>query len=169
MISNRYFRIKKNGEPYFDCYCRKPEFIENYDKAVSDTSQIWEVHHRKEGLYSYKELIERGEYYDVPPSELIFLTHKEHSKIDSRCKRIGKALKGKNHSEETKRKMSEVRKGKFINREDLSKKVLCIETGEIFDSAHDAYRKTGISRGSISMACNGKLKTAGGYHWKFYN
>lgn len=169
MISNRRFRIKKNGEPYFDCYCRKPELIENYDKAVADETQTWEVHHRKEDLYSYKELIERGEYYDVQPEDLIFLTKEEHSKIDSCCKRTSEALKGKKLSEETKRKMSEARKGKFINREDTSKKVLCIETGEIFESAHEAQRKTRIYYGSITKACTGKLKTAGGYHWKLYN
>lgn len=145
MISKLYFRLKKNGEPYWNCYCRKPELIENYDKAVSDTSQIWEVHHRREEFYSYKELIERGEYYDVLPEELIFLTKEEHSKIDSHCKRQSEAKK---------------------NRKDTSKKVLCVETGIVFESTMDAYRKTGIRH--ISEVCNGRRNKAGGYHWKFY-
>lgn len=160
MINEQGFRLKKNGEPNFRCYCRHPELIENYEKAVADETQIWEVHHRKEEFYSQKELIERGEYYDVQPEDLIFLTVAEHRKIDSKCKRIGKTMKGKKHSEETKRKMSEAHK-------DWSKKVLCVETGEIFESAKDAQRKTGIYQSSISNVCNGKLKTTGGYHWKF--
>ena len=159
MISNRRFRLKKDGEPYWNCYCRTPELIENYDKAISDTSQIWEVHHRREEFYSYKELVERGEYYDVPPSELIFLTKSEHRKMDSMCKRRGEAQKGKKHSEEAKGKIGRA----------LSKKVLCVETGEIFESTVDAERTTGIYQSSISYTCNGKRKTAGGYHWKFYN
>ena len=46
-------------------------------------------------------------YYDVEPEALIFLTPSEHKKIDSCCKRISEAMKGKKHSEKTKRKMSE--------------------------------------------------------------
>lgn len=168
MICEKMFRLKKNGEPYCNCFCRTPELIENYDLAIADTTQTWEVHHRKEELYSYKELIERGEYYDVQPEELIFLTVAEHNKIDSRRKRFSEALKGKRQSEETKRKISEAQKGKFINREDQSKKVLCVETREIFDSIQDAERKTGIHAGNISAVCLDKRKTAGSYHWKFF-
>ena len=142
MISKHYFRLKKNGEPDYRCYCRHPELIENYDKAVSDTTQTWEVHHRKEEFYSYAELIERGEYYDVPPSELIFLTRAEHNKIDSRCKRLK-------------------------NRNAMSKKVLCVETGEVFESTHEAQRKTEIHQTSISDVCLGKRKSAGGFHRKY--
>lgn len=150
MIYERRFRLKKNGEPYSGFFCRHPELIENYDKAIADTTQTWECHHRREELYSQKELIERGEYFDVSPEELIFLTPNEHRKIDSYCRRN-----------------SEARKGKFINRKDLSKKVLCVETGEIFESISDAYRKTGVCFQNISKVCLGKLNTTGGYHWSF--
>ena len=163
MICERYFRIKKNGEPYWNCYCRHPELIENYAAAIADTTQTWQVYHRKEEFYSYKELVERGEYFDVPPEDLIFLTKSEHSKIDSCCKRIGESLKGKELSEEHKRKISEAMK----NHKSLSKKVLCVETGEVFESAWDAQRKTGINQGHISKVCLGKRKTTGGYHWRF--
>ena len=146
MINKRAFRIKKNGEPYWDCFCRNPELIENYAEAIADTTQIWEVHHRREEFYSYAELIERGEYFDVSPEELIFLTRAEHRKIDSKCKRQSEALK---------------------NHKALSKKVLCIETGEVFESATDAQRKTRISHSNISMVCNGIRKTAGSFHWQF--
>ena len=166
MINKQGFILKKNGEPYSDCYCRNPELIENFDKAIADTTETWEVHHLKEEFYSQKELKERGEYYDVSPEELIFLTKSEHHKMDSKCKRISEARKGKKRrplSEETKKKISEVMK----NRKDKSKKVLCIETGEIFESVKDAQRKTGIYHGNISKVCHGKLKISGGYHWKF--
>jgi len=224
MINEHCFKLKRNGEPYSSCYCRHPELIENYDKAVADTTQTWEVHHRREKFYSQKELVERGEYYDVEPEELVFLTAAEHHKIGSFCKRNSEARKGKKHSEEAKRKiseslkgkhwklseetrkklseakkgkklseetrkkmseakkgkhwklseetrkkMSEAKKGKLINRKDRSKKVLCVETGEVFESARDAHRQTGINPGSISLACNGKRNKAGGYHWKFAN
>lgn len=43
-------------------------------------------------------------------------------------------------------------------------------TGEIlrvFESSHEAERQNGINQGSISKACHGKLKTTGGYKWKY--
>ena len=164
MISERMFQLKKNGEPRkYRCYCRNPELIENYDKAIADETQIWDCHHRREEFYSYKELIERGEYFDVSPEELIFLTKAEHSKIDSCCKRISETKKGKSLSEESKRKISEAQK----NRKDQSKKVLCVETGELFESIMEASRKTGVDFSNISKVCSGKLKTTGGYHWKY--
>lgn len=110
MISEIRFRLKKDGEPCWNCYCRKPELIENYDKAIADTTQTWDVHHRREEFYSQKELKERNEYYDVEPEELIFLTKEEHRKLDSYCKRMSEAKKGKKHSDEAKRKMSEAKK-----------------------------------------------------------
>lgn len=147
MINKQAFRIKKNGEPYWNCFCRNPECIKNYDKAIADSDQVWDCHHRKEDLYSRKDLIERGEYYDVPPEELIFLTRAEHNKIESSCKRMGEANKGRTQAR--------------------SKKVLCIETGEIFESTYDVERKTGIHHGPILWVCNGSRSKAGGYHWRY--
>ena len=163
MISKEMFKLKKNSEPYKDCYCRHPELIENYEKAISDATQTWEVHHRLECCFTQKFLKDMGLYYDVEPEALIFLTKVEHRKIDTACKRISEAKKGKKHSEEHKRKIGESHK----NRKDLSKKVLCVETGEVFESTMEAQRKTGVARNSISVVCNGKLKTAGRLHWRF--
>lgn len=157
MVCEYMFKLKKNDEPNYRCYCRHPELIENYEKAIADTTQTWEVHHRLERCFTQKFLKEMNLYYDVEPEALIFLTPSEHKKIDSCCKRISEAMKGKKHSEETKRKMSETH----------SKKVLCLETNEVFESARDAQRKTGIFRSNISSACLGKLKTTGGYHWQY--
>ena len=36
-----------------------------------------------------------------------------------------------------------------------------------FPSTHEANRKTGIHHGSISKCCNGKLKSVGGYIWRY--
>ena len=120
MISEEQFRTKKNGTPYKTCYCRQPELIENYSKAIADNSEIWACHHRLETHNSNgerrlvdilgTELIALDLYYDRPPEELIFLTQSEHMRLH----RIGKpgAMKDKHHSEETKRKMSESHKGK---------------------------------------------------------
>lgn len=45
-------------------------------------------------------------------------------------------------------------------------KVLCVETGEIFASAAEASRLTGINDCGIRRCCQGDQQTSGGYHWK---
>jgi hypothetical protein len=46
------------------------------------------------------------------------------------------------------------------------KKVLNLDTGEVFESMTKAAENYGIDASSISMCCRGKTKTAGGYRWK---
>ena len=48
----------------------------------------------------------------------------------------------------------------------LTKPILCIETGKIYESAQQAGRELGICSNNISAAGRGTIKTAGGYHWK---
>ena len=95
--------------------------IENFEKAVND-SEKYDCHHRLEiqedgTLISRQKLIEMNLYYDRPASELIFLTHSDHAKLHSEnrpkevLESISKANKGKHHSEETKRMISENHKG----------------------------------------------------------
>lgn len=53
----------------------------------------------------------------------------------------------------------------LTNHKAFSIPVVCLETGVVFPSAHEASRQTGIDQRNISACCNGKQKTAGGYHW----
>ena len=73
---------------------------------------------------------------------------------------------GKHHTEETKNKISQSKKGTISL---TRKKVICIETDIIYDSLTEASIKTKANLSKISNCCNGKLKTAGGYHWQFLN
>lgn len=94
-------------------------------------------------------------------------------------KRQGEAQKGKKASAEARKKQSEAKKGEknsnFGNtgiKSIFSKPVQKIdrETNqvlEIFPGLCEAERKTGIYQSSISKVCNGKLKSAGGYIWRF--
>ena len=63
--------------------CEDFGLIENYNEAVNDTTQIWDCHHRKEIELkkNRQELIDIGLYYNRPASELIFLTHNEHTAL----------------------------------------------------------------------------------------
>lgn len=50
-----------------------------------------------------------------------------------------------------------------------SKKIICVETGIIYENSLIAQEKTGIKFGNIRNACVGLTSTAGGYHWREYN
>ena len=92
-------------------YCKEPEKIENYEKAKKDGFVGWECHHRLETHtpdgkrrdvdITQRELKALRMYYNRPPEELIFLTIKEHNAFK----------KGKKRSDETRRKLSEAKKG----------------------------------------------------------
>lgn len=45
-------------------------------------------------------------------------------------------------------------------------KVLCVETGELFESVQCAAESTCTGKAGISACLHGKQKTAGGYHWE---
>lgn len=47
-----------------------------------------------------------------------------------------------------------------------AKKVMCVETGELFECVTDAAEKFSLDRRNISNCINGRQKTAGGFHWK---
>ena len=96
------------NERFAKAYCRDDiSNIENYDKAIADTTQTWICHHRLEltldGEYAHthEELNRMHMYYNRPYFELIFLTKSEHQRIHAQ-----------NRSDETRRKMSESHKGK---------------------------------------------------------
>ena len=51
----------------------------------------------------------------------------------------------------------------------ISKSVRCIETGDIYDSMRKAEYATGIYHQNIGKACKNPHKTAGDYHWEYFN
>ena len=106
-------------------FCKDFTEIENYNKAVSDTAKKWDCHHRYETHdseghergceLSMKELDSLGMYFDRPPSDFIFIPHKEHISLHGRVRRkhwCPPSPKGRVVSEETRRRISESNKGK---------------------------------------------------------
>jgi predicted GIY-YIG superfamily endonuclease len=87
-------------------------------------------------------------------------------------------LKGRKLSNEHKKKLSIAHQGKghkqskeaiekMIKNNTRKKKIICIETNQIFESLHEADRQTNIDYRNIQRSCkNGKI--AGGYHWEYY-
>ena len=88
----------------------------------------------------------------------------------------------KSHSELTKQKISNSLKGKFVGEKNPmygkispnAKKVLCLETNKIFNSATEAANYYNIDHSLLSKACRGIRKSAGKHpetneplHWKY--
>ena len=101
--------------------CDDIRLIENYDEAIN-SNEIYDCHHRLETdkHMSAKELIDNDLYYNRPASELIFLTHREHShlhhkfQVDSIETRKKKSIAQKGHktSMQTRTNMSLAKLGK---------------------------------------------------------
>lgn len=84
-------------------------------------------------------------------------------------------LYGRHPSEEIRKKLSESHKGeknhnfgKFGKEHPGSIKVICVETGEVFDSIREIERKYKYFHGDISKCCKGKQNTCGKLHWQYF-
>lgn len=112
--------------------CEDFSLIENYNLALNDETNVWECHHRREidENKTAQQLKDEGLYYNRPACELIFLHPTEHRKLhtiwnkgvpmkdneeyyknfcEAMSLRRGKDtwMKGKKHTEESKKLISE--------------------------------------------------------------
>ena len=134
-------------------YCKDDiSLIENYDKAIADKTQVWQCHHRRETIYSVKDLQDIGEYYNRPACELIFLTPMDHRRLHNLGKPSG--MKGKQHSAETRKKMSEAHKGRTFSE----------ETRKKLSEAHKGKHHSEETRKKIGEANNGENHPLFGKH-----
>ena len=131
--------------------CEDLSLIENYDKAISDTTQTLDCHHRGEilpcGRFSVSDLKKFELYFNRPASELIFLTRSEHRRLH--LKGVPKPyLKGIPRSEATKKAIGEAN----------SKKILQFtKSGEFireWPSLRETSRQLKINCGNICSCCN---------------
>lgn len=92
---------------------------------------------------------------------------------------------GRKHTEETKQKMREAALGRVISKEQRKKQsermkgllvgrlnprsraVRCLNTGEVFETQHEAAEAKGVLQSKISLCCNGLQKQTCGYRWEF--
>ena len=119
------FTIKGNGNKqmiseYYEKWfcCEDISKIDNYEEAINSPDR-WECHHRLEShnsdgdlrkaFLSREELKALDMYYHRPASELIFMTQYSHRSLHN-VKEHNPQF-GKCASEETRRKMSEARRG----------------------------------------------------------
>lgn len=151
--------------------CDDVSNIENYDKAVN-SPELWHCHHRFETHFSdgtprpinaqltAAELKALDMYYNRPASELIFVTHKEHTSLhmkgkqlsDETKQKMSESKKGKKRSDETRQKMSEAQKGSARAKEHRRK----------LHESKKGKKHSEETKRKISEAMKGKK----GKHWK---
>lgn len=128
----------------------------------------------KNGMYGKKGLLH--------PNFGKHLTEEQKKKLSESLKGHIPWNKGKKLTEKHKKNVSvatklamqrpevqeKLHKPKTIINKNRWKKVMCIETDEIFESITIASKNKKCKSGDISRVCKAKAKTCGGYHWKYY-
>lgn len=141
-------------------YCSEDiSLIENYHEAIADQTKMWEIHHRREcdsegrTLFTKKQLIDIGLYINRPASELIFVTRSMHWKLHREMRvKSGKTGGKKIAIKRSIPILQFAKDGTFVKE---------------WPSRSEAYRQLGISPGNIYKCLKGRLKSTGGFVWRY--
>ena len=76
-------------------------------------------------------------------------------------------MRGKKMTEEQKAKLRGKRPKIAGNNHPKARKVMCVETGVIYDCAATISVELGFHKNSVGYACRKENRTLGGYHWRF--
>lgn len=99
------------------------------------------------------------EAFNGPIPKGMVINHKDENKLNNRLDNLEICSMRDNIMYGTARKRM-VEKRSVPVRQELNGEII-----NIFPSAAEASRQTGISQGNISRCCRGKSKTAGGFNW----
>lgn len=114
-------------------------------------------------LYNVRYSLEK--HYEERQQKLAKV-HKEFS--EEAKQKISDKLKYRTFTEEHRQKLSEKAKLRTGAKSPNSKKVKCIETGQIFDTVKETTKQMGVSRYYIINCCEGNIdKCSRGYHWEY--
>ena len=152
-------------------YCKDDiSLIENYDKAIADNTKIWHCHHRRETIYSKKDLIEIGEYYNIPAYELILLTNSDHAKLHNKLhcnlSTLGRSKGGRINGKKA------IRIAITISAEKRHKPIIMLDEHKNiiaeFKTTREASISTGIPRRTINNALSdGHMLKQSKTFWEF--
>ena len=134
----------------------KGELNPMYGKQHTDESKR-KMSQTLKGKYSG----EKSVHYGVKHSDERKQKQSERQKIAMVGE--GNPMYGKKHKDETKQLFSQQRKGNTNS----AKKVKCLNTGEIFNSAKEAAEHLGLVQGSITRVCRGERPSIKGYKFEY--
>lgn len=102
------------------------------------------------------------------PENLPCINHKDENKCNNSANNLEWCTQKYNNYYGENRPVQNLVKGAIANRKavkQIDKNGLVIN---IYVSAREAARKTGLNQSNITKCCNGKCKSVGGYIWAFY-
>lgn len=145
--------------------------ILNYQNAINDGNNMWELHHILEShtsdgwlrpvFISRKELKALGMYYKRPSNEFILLTKKDHFNIHS----MGRYFSKFNRISKQKSK-SKTKRNRCNKQYCVGKMVKCLELNLVFNSISEAAREFDVEKCNIRIALKkgGKCQKC---HWEY--
>lgn len=140
--------------------------IENFEFKVIEECSIEKLNEREIYWIKYYDSFNFEKGYNMTPGgNSNGMSEKTKKKISEAQRK--KSIDGLTYEERryNKRKYHLNNKKEWI-RLNRGTKVICLETGESFDSYSDAAEKYNVTNAAICMAANGKRKTAANLHWK---
>lgn len=162
------WKYQSNNPKYGYNVCNGGEGTNGYRHSESTKQKLREstIHslnmgQREQISQTVKKRWKEGAYANRKHNQVAWnkgLTKDTDIRIAKSCRQVGEFR----HSDESRKKMSESHKGKPAHNR---KRILCIETGVIYNSIVEAQNITGIS--NISLAARKLGRTAGKLHWRY--
>ena len=152
----RLYSITEDG-------CVYSHYLKRFLKPVKIRKGYYQIGLSKNGerkLYLIHRLV--AETYIPNPNNLPIVNHKDENPKNNNVDNLEWCDKSYNYHygscpERAAAKISQKN----------SKAVYCIELNKTFKSQTEAAKELGINQGNVSSCCAGKLKTTGGYHFRF--
>lgn len=171
MIAKYHSNISENGYNVLEGGICSPPSAEARKKSSEVMKAKWQDADFRENTCSHMKGKKRSE----KARENIGVAQRKRFENISEREMVSQRQLGTKRTEEAKRKTSESLKRHYEDAESIKrliethpgKKIMCLETGEVFGSIRRASVKYNISHYSISEVCKGNRKTAGGYRWSF--
>lgn len=173
ITNNPKARWYGNGKAYKDCKhfatAIKKYGWENFTHYLLESDLTLDEANELEQIYIAKYKTQDRQYgYNIQPGgffvpSMLGKHHSEETKRKMREKALGRVI-----SEEQKKHHSEVMKGKMVGAKNhKSTAVICLNTGEVFETQRAAAQAKGVLQAKISLCCQGRSKHTHGYRWSY--
>lgn len=148
------------------------ELIQSFDNSepmFALEAMLIKQYNLVENGWNRAEGFEKGKKLHNVSGELNgFYGHKHREEV---CKKIGERSKGNEYAKGSKSRRGLKNSPEHIKAlvESRQRKVMCVETGEVYKSGREAAEKLGLKRSKICLVCQGKRKSTGNLRFIYVN